>query len=100
MAHVKALDPAVPSGYNLVVQSGGLRGTTWGDAIEIVGRRFPRAVAGAGGILPNDGFAPTKRTKIDASETAKMLGINFKGYEEQVVSVVGHYLDLKGVESK
>lgn len=100
LAHVKALDPAIPSGYNLVLQSEGLQGTTWGDAIDIVKRRFPQALATAGGILPNDGFAPTKRTKIDASETAKRLGISFKGYEEQIVSVVGHYLDLKGVEGK
>jgi len=51
------------------------------------------------GVLPNNGFAPTKRTIIDASETAKILGIEFKGYEEQMVSVVEHYLELSGVEA-
>ncbi|KAK5048954.1 hypothetical protein LTR84_005375 [Exophiala bonariae] len=97
-AHVKALEPSVPSSYCLVAQSGGVQGTTWSDAIEIVQRRFPQAVAA--GVLPNNGFASTKRTKIDASETARLLGIDFKSYEEQVVGVVRHYLELKGVEPR
>jgi nucleoside-diphosphate-sugar epimerase len=96
-AHIKALEPTVPANTNLVVNSEGVKGTTWGDAIEIVNRKFPRAVAA--GVLPNDGFAPTKHTGIDASETGKMLGIEFKSYEEQVVSVVTHYLELSGVEA-
>jgi len=41
LAHVKALSPAIPSGYSLIAQSEGTNGTTWGDAIEIVQRHFP-----------------------------------------------------------
>lgn len=98
VAHVNALDPSIPSGSCLIAQSEGLQGTIWSNAIEIVQRRFPQAVTK--GILPNNGLAPTKQTKIDASETARLLGIEFKSYEEQVVSVVEHYLELKGVEAK
>ncbi|KAK5047330.1 hypothetical protein LTR84_006852 [Exophiala bonariae] len=98
LAHVKGLEPHIPSGFFLLTQSAGTEGTTWGDAIEIVNRRFPGAVKA--GILPNDGFAPTKHTILDTSETKKLLGYEFKTYEEQVVSVVEHYLQLRGFEEK
>jgi nucleoside-diphosphate-sugar epimerase len=97
IAHVKALSPAIPAGYSLVTQSEGTQGTHWGDALDIVKRAYPKAVEA--GVLPNDGFAPTKHTKVDASATAKLLGLEFKSYEEQVRSVAGHYLELVGVEA-
>lgn len=97
LAHVKALEPQVPSGQSLFTSSGGLEGTTWGDAIEIVKKHFPKAVES--GVLPNNGSTPTKKTIIDSSATEKLLGMKFKSYEEQVVSVVEHYLELRGVEA-
>lgn len=98
LAHIKGLEPHIPSNYSLVTQSGGRKGTNWADAIDIVNRNFPKAVAA--GILPNDGFAPTKHTIIDASETAKLLDIEFKTFEEQVISVVKHYLHLRGFDKE
>ena len=98
LAHVNALDTSVvPGGFSLITQSEGIKGTNWGDAIEIVKRRFPKAVES--GVLANDGVTPTKHVGIDAEETGRLLGVEFRGYEEQVVSVVGHYLELKGVEA-
>ena len=96
--HVKALDASVPAGYSLQAHSMGVEGTTWEDALEIVARRFPEAVKS--GVLPNDGAAPTKRARIDSSATARLVGLQFRNYEEQVVSVVGHYLELKGVKAE
>jgi nucleoside-diphosphate-sugar epimerase len=92
--HVKALDPKIEGGQNFLAVSEGAKGTVWGDAIDIVNRNFPEAVKK--GILPNTGFTPTKRTKIDASRTEKVFGIKFLSYEEQVKSVAKQYLTLLG----
>lgn len=55
-------------------------------------RRFPEAVKN--GLLPNNGSNPSVVSKIDASKTEKVFGIKFASYEDVVVSVVGHYLEL------
>lgn len=90
--HVKGLDAAVPDGQNLIASSGGVRGIVWGDAIEIVARKFPEAVKN--GTLPNNGHAKSKVALVDTTETQKLTGVQFKSYEEQVVSVTEHYLRL------
>jgi nucleoside-diphosphate-sugar epimerase len=93
--HVESLDPKIEGNQNFLAVSEGERGTIWGDAIEIVNRNFPEAVKN--GILPNNGTALTKRTKLDASRTEKVFGFKFQSYEEQVKSVVKQYLGLLGV---
>jgi nucleoside-diphosphate-sugar epimerase len=93
--HVESLDPKIEGNQNFLAVSEGERGTIWGDAIEIVNRNFPEAVKK--GILPNNGVALTKRTKVDASRTEKVFGFKFQSYEEQVKSVVKQYLGLLGV---
>jgi nucleoside-diphosphate-sugar epimerase len=92
--HLLALDTKIPGNQSFLAVSEGERGTVWSDAIEVVKRNFPEAVKK--GILPNDGVAVTKRTKVDASRTEKVFGIKFKSYEEQVKSVVKQYLGLLG----
>ena len=74
--------------------SEGERGTVREDTIEIVNRTFPEAVKK--GVLPNNGTAATKRTKIDSSRTEKVFGFKFAGYQEQVKSVVKQYLGMLG----
>ena len=92
--HVKALDPKIEGDQSFMAVSEGVKGTVWADAIDIVNRNFPEVVKK--GILPNTGFTPTKRTKIDASRTEKVFGFKFLSYEEQVKSVVKQYLTLLG----
>ena len=94
--HVDALDPKIEGGQNFLAVSEGERGTRWEEAINIVNRNFPKAVAK--GILPNNGTASTKRTKVDASRTEKVFGFKFQSYEEQVKSVTKQYLELVGAE--
>jgi len=38
--------------------------------------------------------------KFDASKTEQVFGLNFKGYDKQVKSVVGHWLELYEAEQK
>ena len=70
----------------------------WNDAITYVNQKFPTAVAK--GILPNDGSVPSAAVRMDTSKTKEVLGIHPKTFEEQVLSVVGHYLEVLESESK
>ena len=90
--HVLALDPKVKGGQNFGLMSGGVDGNDWGTAVDIVKKHFPEAVKD--GRLPADGTQPTKKFLYDTSETDRILGIKQKSYEEQVVSVTEHYLEL------
>jgi len=92
--HVDALNPKIEGNQSFLAVSEGERGTRWEEAIEIVNRNFPEAVKK--GILPNNGKAATKRTKVDSSRTEKVFGFKFQSYEEQVKSVVKQYLTLLG----
>jgi len=92
--HVDALNPKIEGNQSFLAVSEGERGTRWEEAIDIVNRNYPEAVKK--GILPNNGKAATKRTKVDSSRTEKVFGFQFKSYEEQVKSVVEQYLTLLG----
>ena len=92
--HVEALNPKIEGNQSFLAVSEGERGTRWEEAIEIVNRNFPEAVKS--GVLPNNGTASTKRTKVDSSRTEKVFGFKFQSYEEQVKSVTKQYLELVG----
>jgi nucleoside-diphosphate-sugar epimerase len=93
---VEALNPKVEGNQSFLAVSEGERGTVWEDAIDIVNRNFPKAVAK--GVLPNNLPASTKRTKVDSSRTEKVFGFKFQSYEEQVKSIIMQYLTLLGEE--
>lgn len=93
--HIRALDPTVAGGQIFLGVSNGSR-TRWEDAEEIVRKHFPEAVAK--GVFPFGGELPTKYLNVDNAYTKKVLGIEFLDYEEQVKSVVEHYLKLKGFQ--
>lgn len=95
--HLLSLDPKVEGNQDFGVQAGGTDGIVWEDGIEIVKRRFPEAVKN--GRLPASGSQPTKRCRFDASRTEKVLGIKFQSYEDALVSVTEHYLELLEKES-
>lgn len=92
LAHVKALESKVPGNQGYLLTSGGLEGTRWEDAIEIVAREYPDKVKA--GILSHDGKIISIPVKFDASASEKALGMKYLGFEEQVKDVVGHYLEL------
>jgi nucleoside-diphosphate-sugar epimerase len=92
--HVEALDPKIEGNQSFLAVSEGERGTRWEEATEIVNRNFPEAVKS--GVLPNNGKAMTKRTKVDSSRTEKVFGFKFQSYEEQVKTVAEQYLELVG----
>lgn len=91
-AHVLALGSTIPGNSHFLLNSGGMDGTVWSDAIEIVTKNFPKAVAA--GTLPNNGVMGTKKCIISGRKTEETFGMRFLSYGEQVKSVTNHYLEL------
>ncbi|TVY81226.1 NAD-dependent epimerase/dehydratase [Lachnellula suecica] len=91
--HVKALSPEIPAG-SYVGNSEGEKGTVWQDATRFAAKHFPQAVQAK--VVPNDGTQPTRRLRIDVTREERVMGFVFMSFEEQVKSVVEHYLELKG----
>lgn len=96
-AHIDALDPSIPGNRRLLCSSGGLKGTWWDDAKEIVRQRYKQQVAD--GLFNLTGTSSTRPLRLDSSETEKLLGWTFTGFEEQVQSVVDHYIELASTKS-
>ena len=90
--HILSLNPKVEGNQDFGIQSGGTEGIVWDDGIEIVKRRFPEAVKD--GRLPANGSQPTKKIRFDTSRTERVLGIKFQSFEDALVSVTDHYLEL------
>jgi hypothetical protein len=70
----------------------------WQNATRIVAEYFPQAVAK--GVFPNDGLQPTVRLRVDARKTEEIMRFKFLSYEDQVKSVVAHYIELKGEKAQ
>ncbi|KFX91461.1 hypothetical protein V490_05890 [Pseudogymnoascus sp. VKM F-3557] len=94
--HVKALDPSIPGNQDFLANSQQPRGVEWAQVNEIVKRRYPKEVAN--GILKVDPAEPaqTLPLSVSSAKAEKAFNFKFKDLEEQVVSVVDHYLELLG----
>ncbi|KHN99773.1 reductase [Metarhizium album ARSEF 1941] len=96
--HVLALDPQVAGNQDFLAASPGLGGVDWTETFEIVKRRYPKEYAD--GVFNFDGVAdqatPSPPARVDSAKATRVLGIQFKTFEEQVVSVVDHFLELTG----
>jgi nucleoside-diphosphate-sugar epimerase len=89
---VLALNPKIEGNQNFMLSSEGVNGVKWDDAIEIVRRNFPEEVKK--GVFKLDGTQPTTELKIDSARTEEVFGFKLASFEEQVKSIVGHYLEL------
>ncbi|KIW16563.1 hypothetical protein PV08_03751 [Exophiala spinifera] len=89
--HIAALDPKVDGNQNFGVnwRSSSFQ---WDDALEIVRKLFPEEVSR--GIFPLGGSQSTGLAEFDASKTEDILGIKFKNFEEQILSLAGHYAEV------
>ena len=92
--HVQALDEAVPGNASYILS----QNSEWDDVTDIIARNFPDAVKM--GILPNSGSALTHPVFVDAGLTEEVFGFRHTGFEGQVKSVVGHYLDMRLSQKK
>jgi nucleoside-diphosphate-sugar epimerase len=95
LLHIKALDLKVPSNSLWIAVNGEESEIMlWNDALAVAGRRYPKAVER--GVFSNDGDQPTLRARVDNRRTREFFGMEFQGFEGQVVEVLDHYLELKG----
>ena len=93
LLHVQALDEKVKVGEmgvsNYIASGGSVR---WSDVSGIVQKNFGKR------NFKLDGKMDTRQVRFDTLETEKVFGTKWMGFEEQVKSVVGHYLELKAAE--
>jgi len=87
--HVQSLDPQIPGNTSYILS----QPTRWNDARDIIRRAFPEAVEKR--RLPNTGSAMNIDITFDSSLTEKTFGFKHIGFEEQVKSVVGHFLEIR-----
>lgn len=94
--HVLALKPEISGNQDFLAAAPNYGSIEWAESFEIVKRRFPKEYAD--GVFKFDSVVkpPTREGKVDNAKARKVLGLEFKTFEEQVVSVVEHYLELVG----
>jgi nucleoside-diphosphate-sugar epimerase len=96
--HVLSLDPKIKGNQSFLVSNDGRDGMTWEDVNKIVAKHFPEQVKN--GTLPNNGHMFTVVSKVDISKTEKTFGFKLASFEDTVVSVVEHYLEVLETEKK
>lgn len=91
--HVEAMTNAqIKTHEDFVLNENGTEGVVWTDVIAIAKEHFSKAVEE--GILPLGGNTQTARRKVDGSKAEKVFGLKMIGFEEQVVSLFGQYVEL------
>ncbi|KAK1995019.1 NAD dependent epimerase/dehydratase [Colletotrichum falcatum] len=88
-AHVRALSPSVPGDRSYVLSTR----ARWNDAKLIAKRAFPEAVERK--LVCSSGSVGTVAIDFDASATEAVFGFRLRGFEDQVRSVVAHYVELR-----
>lgn len=94
--HILSLDPKVEGNQEFLAGSHSLEPFDWSASIDIVKKHFPQAVAD--GVFKFEAVEKlvTYKTQVDSTKAEKLFGFKAKRFEEQVVSVVSHYLELLG----
>lgn len=95
--HVLALDPKVAGNQDFLAAAAEPGSVDAARSFEIVKRRYPGEYAD--GVFKFDGGAEPSATGarvVDGTKATRVLGVQYKTFEEQVVSVVDHFLELTG----
>jgi nucleoside-diphosphate-sugar epimerase len=92
--HVEALQSKIPSGSYMASWNAddNIDGSKWEDVPGYVAKNFEKEVQS--GLLPNRGTMNSQRQRFDSRKTEKVFGWKLQNLEEQVKSVVGHYVEL------
>jgi hypothetical protein len=96
LMHVRSLDPAIPGNEDYLSNSHSLENMEWAQSFDIVKKHYPKECAE--GIFKVDTTERPKTLKVraDSTKAEKAFGITFKSFEEQILSIVGQYLELLG----
>lgn len=90
--HIWVLDPSIADNQDFLASNP--EPFTWGQSFDIVKKRYPEQYAA--GLFKIDGAQPPDGDKfsVDSAKAMKRFGFQFKTFEEQVTSVVDHYVEL------
>lgn len=80
------------------LSSGGIQGSPWYEAKEIVKKYYADAVKK--GWLSLNGEQPVNRVKIDSTRTEKVFGMKFADFEKQMRDLLDQWVELKAKEEK
>ena len=94
--HIEALTNEKIKGHeDFVLTGSGRDGIEWADALKIAKSHFPDAFEER--ILlsdKRDNYVQTAKRRLDGSKAERVFGITMRGFEDQVVSLVGQYVAL------
>jgi len=88
-AHLMSLDPTVLGNQSYILG----QQARWNDAREIARREYPEALKSK--LIVRGGGVKTTRLTVDTSLTEDTFGFEFASYEDQVKSVLDHFLELR-----
>ncbi|KAM0447575.1 hypothetical protein ACHAO4_008902 [Trichoderma viride] len=92
LAHVDAIKPSVPGNKDYILSSDTPDGIEWNSILDIAQKDFPREVES--GFLQCTGSLPTRRWKLDASDTEKAFGWKFTSFENTMRKQLQQYITL------
>lgn len=81
-AHIDAIRPSVPGNRDYILSSDGLEGIEWNSIFDIARKYFPQEIED--GLLQCTGSLPTRKWRLDVSETEKAFGWQCTSFEETV----------------
>jgi nucleoside-diphosphate-sugar epimerase len=88
-AHVAALEPTIMGNQSYILSAP----AKWNDAKAIARQAFPEAARAK--LLVAGGNVPSIDIPMDASLTEAEFGFRFTGFDEQVISTVGQFLEMR-----
>ncbi|PON28857.1 hypothetical protein TGAM01_v201965 [Trichoderma gamsii] len=92
LAHVDAIKPSVSGNKDYILSSDTPDGIEWNSTLDVARKHFPREVES--GLLQCTGSLPTRRWKLDASDSEKAFGWKFTSFENTMRKQLQQYITL------
>lgn len=96
LMHVRSLDPSIAGNQDFLATSQHPDGVEWAQVFDIVERAYPKECADGIFEIHTKSRPGSRRLRISSAKAEQAFNIKFKTFEEQVISVVDHYLELLG----
>ncbi|KAG6009224.1 hypothetical protein E4U21_003077 [Claviceps maximensis] len=95
--HIRVLDESIKGSEDFIATAGSME---WATLFDIVQKRFSKECSD--GVFTMDFSARpiTTRINVDNTKAKRVLGMDFKPFEEQVVSLLEQYLKLRGSDKE
>lgn len=97
--HVRALDPKIEGSQDFLASSADAETIHWAESFDIVKAKFPEAYKAGAFKIDETPRPESSESRVSNKKAREVLGIKFKTFEEQVVSVVGQFLELAGTKA-